>query len=297
MRSDWSKKTIVETEQKSIPKVSIQGIEGSFHHIAALKYFGEEVIVQSQAHFRDVVKSVAESNEYMLGMMAIENSIAGSILPNYQLVQNSGLKITGEVYLPVTHHLFIHPTNEYNEIEEVHSHPMALLQCMQFLRERNWMLVEKGDTALSALEVMKHPERKAAAICSLKAGEVYGLKLVASDIHTMKTNYTRFWVISRDEHSGFDGSVNKASIHFRTDNSFGILAKILTKIAQHGINLSKLQSFPVPGTEFEYGFHADLEFEILDQLHQTIYALESLTKGLTIYGIYEKGDLSFNQSV
>lgn len=273
-------------------KVFIQGIAGSFHHQAALRYFGNEVSIASLTHFRDVTKMVAAQNDHIAGIIAIENSIAGSILPNYQLVQQHGLKITGEVYLPVAHNLYIHPDNAIEEIEEVHSHPMALLQCMQYLSKKNWKLVEKGDTALSAKEVIENKNLKIAAIAGNLAGSIYGLKLVDADIHTAKNNYTRFWILKKDEFSGFNGSVNKASIHFSTDNSFGILAKILSRIAQQGINLSKLQSYPLAGTEFEYGFHADLEFELLDQFHQAMYELTPLTRNLTLYGIYNKGEMN-----
>jgi prephenate dehydratase len=280
----------LEYKVKTPECVAIQGIEGSFHHHAARKYFGENSLIQNCHHFRDVVKVVSSTKSHYAGIMAIENSIAGSILPNYQLIQKGELKIAGEVYLHIKHQLLIHPEAELSDIQEVHSHPMAILQCMNHLENFSWKLVESDDTASSARRIIDNNTKHIAAIASRFAADIYGLKIANPDISTVKNNYTRFLVLQKEEYTEFNGSVNKASIHFHTDNSFGILAKILSKISQQGINLSKLQSFPLQGSEFQYAFHVDLEFDILEQFHNAMYELSGLTEGLTIYGIYQKGE-------
>lgn len=271
-------------------KVSIQGYEGSFHQVAAQQFFGKDVEVITCATFREVIRVASSKKESDGGVMAIENSIAGSILPNYNLLQKSSLRVVGEIYLQIEQHLLVNPGVTLEEIREVHSHPMALLQCIDYLEKRpSWKLVETEDTALSAKHLHQHRSKHTAAIASGLAAELFGLDILAPSIQTMKNNYTRFLILQREENAMVVSSPNKASVNFHTDHSRGSLARVLTKIAEGGINLSKLQSFPIPGTEWEYSFHADMEFEDMDQFQRVIEGIRPVTAELKIYGIYKKG--------
>jgi prephenate dehydratase len=270
-------------------KVSIQGYEGCFHQQAARYFFGNDVEALSCATFRDVIKVASNKKESDGGVMAIENSIAGSILANYNLLQKSNLKIVGEVYLQINQHLLVNPEVKLEDIREVHSHPMALQQCLQYLDKHNWKLVETEDTALSAKNVHQHKSKHIAAIAGKLAAELFHLKIIAPNIHTMKNNYTRFLILQREDAAQKILNANKASVNFHTDHSRGSLAKVLTKISDGGINLSKLQSFPIPGSDFKYSFHADMEFDSVAQFDEVIDSIKSLTEEIKIYGLYVKG--------
>jgi prephenate dehydratase len=271
-------------------RISIQGYEGSFHQVAAEEWFGQNVEVIPCATFREVIRVASSSAESEGGVMAIENSIAGSILPNYNLLQQSNLRVVGEIYLQIGQNLLVNPGVKLEDIREVHSHPMALLQCIDYLeRQPGWKLVETEDTALSAKHLAQRHNLHAAAIASRRAAALFGLDILAPDIQTMRNNYTRFLILQRPEGLLTETHPDKASVNFHTDHSRGSLARVLTKIADGGINLSKLQSFPIPGTEWEYSFHADMEFEDMDQFERVIEAMRPLTAELKIYGIYKKG--------
>ena len=270
-------------------KVSIQGYEGSFHQVAAQQFFGKDVIVIPCATFKDVVKIAGNKKESDGGVMAIENSIAGSILPNYNLLKKSNLKIAGEIYLQIRQNLLVNPGVKLSDIREVHSHPMAIQQCFGFLDKYNWKLIETEDTALSAKHVHQHRSKHVAAIASKLAAELFNLHVIAPNIHTMKNNYTRFLILQREDKVVIQDAPNKASVNFHTDHSRGSLAKVLTRIADGGINLSKLQSFPIPGSNFKYSFHADLEFETKQQFEQVMEIMKPITQYLKIYGVYKNG--------
>jgi prephenate dehydratase len=224
--------------------------------------------------------------------MAIENSIAGSILPNYTLLQKSNLVITGEVYLSITQNLLVNPGVKLEDIKEVHSHQMALLQCIDYLELHRWKLVETEDTALSAKHIHQHKSKHVAAIASKLAASLYNLDVIAPSIQTMKNNYTRFLILQRENSFDTIENADKASINFQTDHTKGSLAKVLTTIANAGINLSKLQSFPIPGSNFKYSFHADVEFETVHSFNKTIEKLKGITDHLKIYGTYKNAALS-----
>ncbi|HWB27839.1 MAG TPA: prephenate dehydratase [Chitinophagaceae bacterium] len=270
-----------------IKRIAIQGFEGCFHQVAARQYFGKNVQVITCASFKEVIKTACNKKDSDGAVMAIENSIAGSILPNYTLLQNSNLVITGEVYLPIRQHLLVNPGVKLEDIREVHSHPMAIQQCMQYLDKFNWKLIETEDTALSAKHIHQHKSRHIAGIAGKLAAELFDLDIVAPNIHTMKNNYTRFLVLQREAVDA--GDANKASVNFHTDHSRGSLARVLTKIADGGINLSKLQSFPIAGTNFRYSFHADMEFDSLSQFNEVIDAIKPLTEQVKVYGVYRNG--------
>lgn len=270
-------------------KVSIQGYEGSFHQVAAQLFHGKKVEVIPCATFREVIKTAANKKESDGGVMAIENSIAGSILANYNLLQKSNLKIVGEIYLQIRQNLLVNPGVTLNDIREVHSHTMALQQCYGFLDNYKWKLVETDDTALSAKHIYQHKSKHIAAIASKLAADLYGLEIIAPNIHTMKNNYTRFLMLQREGEAAQVDNADKASVTFHTDHSRGSLAKVLTIISEGGINLSKLQSFPIPGSDFKYAFHADMEFDTAGQFNAVIEKMKPLTESVKVYGVYKKG--------
>jgi prephenate dehydratase len=271
--------------------VSIQGYEGSFHQVAAQQYFGKDVNVIPCATFREVVKIASNKKLGDAGVMAIENSIAGSILPNYTLLQNnSKLKIVGEVYLPIKQHLLVNPGVKLEDIHEVHSHHMAIQQCMEYLDKYNWKLVETDDTALSAKHVHQRKSKHIAAVASKLAADLFQLEIAAPNIHTQKSNYTRFLILNRTEEVGVIAVANKASINFETNHTKGSLAKVLSIIAEEDINLSKLQSMPIAGTNFKYSFHADLEFTDVQQFENAIEKMRTLTEKITVFGVYKNGN-------
>ncbi len=273
-------------------KVSIQGYEGSFHQVAAQQFFGNDVEVIPCDTFREVIRVASSKKESNGGVMAIENSIAGSILPNYNLLQKSTLKIVGEIYLQIKQNLLVNPGVKLEDIREVHSHPMAILQCIDFLEKHSWKLVESEDTALSAKYIHQRHHKHAAAIASKLAAELYDLEIVAPNIHTLRNNYTRFLVLKRIEDAEAVENADKASVNFHTDHSKGSLARVLTKIAEGSINLSKLQSMPIPGSDFKYSFHADMEFDSQEQFEEVIKSIRALTQELIIYGVYKKGKMA-----
>ena len=270
-------------------KIAIQGYAGSFHQVAALQYFGNETTIVPCATFRELIKLAANKKETHGGIMAIENSIAGSILPNYTLLQKSNLHIIGEVYLRIEQNLLVYPGVRLNDIKEVHSHPMALLQCLDFLEQHNWKLIETEDTALSAQQIHKKRSPHIAGIASKLAADLFDLEILASNIHTQKNNYTRFLVLQKDNVEV--EQADKASINFQTNHTKGSLAKVLSKVSEEGINLSKLQSMPIAGTNFKYSFHADLEFENINQLNKALKSIEPLTENVKILGIYKNGNV------
>ena len=272
-------------------KVSIQGYEGSFHQEAAQTFFGKNVEIICCATFKDVVRIATDKNKSDGGVMAIENSIAGSILPNYNLLQNSKLEIVGEVYLKIKQNLLVNKGVKLEDIKEVHSHQMALLQCIDYLEKYNWKLVEKEDTALSAKHIHQHKNKHTAAVASKLVAELYDLDVIAPGIETAKNNYTRFLILQKAGTIDINKDANKASVNFHTDHSKGSLAMVLNVIAAAGINLSKLQSFPIPGSKFKYAFHADLEFTSLNIFNETINKIKAITESIKIYGVYKNGNL------
>ena len=278
-----------DQENEITVAVAIQGYEGSFHQVAAQHFFGKKTRVICCATFGEVVKKALNKKESDGGVMAIENSIAGSILPNYNLLQKSKLKVVGEIYLQIRQNLLVNPGIQLVDIKEVHSHPMAIQQCLEYLDQYNWKLVETEDTALSAKHIHQHKSKHVAAIASTLAAELYNLNVLAPDIHTLTNNYTRFLILQHEDLAEIIENADKASVSFHTDHSKGSLAKVLSTIAEGGINLSKLQSSPIPGSDFRYSFHADMEFDSLHQFYQVIKEMKALTEDVKIYGVYRKG--------
>ena len=237
MNTAKNNKRPLNTPVRGQEGISIQGYEGSFHQVAARHFFGKQVEVIPCATFRDVVRIASDKKESAGGIMAIENSIAGSILPNYNLLQKSKLKVVGEVYLSISQNLLVNPGVKLADIKEVHSHPMAILQCLDYLEKNHWKLIETEDTALSAKHIHQHHSKHAAAIASKLAAELYNLEVIAANIHTLANNVTRFLVLKRENEVEEIKAADKASLYFQTNHSKGILAKVLTHISEGGINL------------------------------------------------------------
>jgi prephenate dehydratase len=264
-------------------KIAIQGYEGSFHHTVAEQYFGQEIELLPCATFREVARKT-KSGEAAYGVMAVENSIAGSIIANYGILQEAGVQVAGEVYLHVVQNLMALPGTRLDDITEVESHPMALQQCHNFLDNHpGWRLVEGEDTALSARRVAEKGERSFAAIASARAAELYGLEILAPDINTIKNNYTRFVIIKVQDLLIAPGA-DKASLYFKTDHRQGSLVRALEVL--QGVNMSRLQSHPIPAEPWHYTFHIDIEFPSLDVYTDNLKRLIRATEEVHVYGVY-----------
>lgn len=274
----------------AVTNIAIQGYEGSFHQEAAQLYFGNEINIVPCDSFRSLIKSVTQDDQTTAAIMAIENSIAGSILPNYNLILNSDLQITGEIYLHIQQQLMVNPGVGIGDIREVHSHPMALLQCIDFLESHpGWKLVETEDTALSAKHLHQYHHKHAAAIAGKLAATLYGLEILAENIHSIANNYTRFLILHRNESTVIPEGANKASVNFHTSHTKGALAQVLSIISEHWINLSKLQSMPIPQNQWTYSFHVDMEFDDLSQFEAALEEMSAYTEGIKVLGIYKNG--------
>lgn len=272
-------------------KVAIQGYEGCFHHIAAEGFFGDHIRIVPCATFRAVAHAL-EQGEADAALMAIENSIAGSILPNYGLLQDRRLRVVGEVYLQIKQNLLVLPDVELADIREVWSHPMALLQCADYLDDKGWRLVETEDTALSAAQVARDGLRHVAAIAGELPARLFGLKVIAPEINTIQNNHTRFMVLRRSADCKEDenrDAINKASMFFRVGHHKGSLVSVLNTMERYNINMTKLQSYPVPSDPFHYLFHLDMEFQDVWEYREAVMHMSSVSDSLTVYGEYTKG--------
>ena len=270
-------------------KIAIQGIEGCFHQIAANNYFDQKINILPCLSFDELVKNVQAGNSCDLGIMAIENTIAGSLLQNYKLLQKNGVKIIGETYLRIEQNLIVPEGLALDEIEEVHSHPMAIYQCEDFLNSLpNVKLIEMEDTALSVKNLQTKSTLKKAAIGSSLSAEIYGMELIKESIETNKKNYTRFLIISKDETEDLS-ETNKASIYLELDDQQGSLAKVLEVISKNNINLSKVQSYPIVGSNWQYYFHLDLEYDVYRDFKTMLLQIEHHTTNIKVLGNYKKG--------
>ena len=276
-------------------KVAIQGTLGSYHDIAAHKYFeGEEIQLICCASFEDVFAAVKQDSQ-TIGMLAIENTIAGSLLHNNELLRQSGTQIVGEYKLRISHSFVCLPDEDWDDITEVNSHPIALMQCREFLGQHPRIKVVEGeDTALGAEIIRKENLRGHAAICSKAAAERYGMKVLQEGIETNKHNFTRFLVVADpwqvDELSRHrNKEVNKASMVFTLPHTEGSLSQVLSILSFYRINLTKIQSLPIIGREWEYQFYVDIVFDNVLKYKQSIVAITPLTKELKILGEYEDG--------
>lgn len=272
-------------------KVAIQGYRASFHEIAAHTFFGKEIETIQCPSFQSLFEAMEPEGAADFAVMAIENSVAGSILPNYARLRESGLEIFGEVYLRIAMNLMALPGQQISDISEVHSHPMALLQCHQFFKGYpHIQLVESWDTALSAEEIAKGEIKGRGALAGKEAAAMFGLEILGESIETNKRNFTRFLALRRRS-SNFTPieSPNKASLSFRALHRPGSLSAALSAMAMFGMNLTKIQSLPVLGEEWQYYMYADLEFEDYSSYCEMLEVLAPLTKDLSVLGNYHQG--------
>ena len=273
-------------------KVAIQGIKGSFHEIAARDYFtGEEIEIIPCDTFKDVFAAIRKDNG-IIGAIAIENTIAGSLLPNYNLLRESDCRIIGEYKLRIEHNLAAAKGQKIEDLTEVHSHPIALRQCEDFLElHKRLKAVESSDTASSAKEIADKQITGRGAICSKFAAQEYGLEILAEGIETNKRNFTRFLIVAdpwRADELQKGAAVNKSSVVFTLPHEEGSLAKILSILSFYHINLTKIQSLPIIGREWEYQFYINLTFDDLYRYKQSLDAIRPLIKDFKILGEYKE---------
>ena len=274
-------------------RVTIQGIPGCYHDAAARNFFKDEEIETIPCETFPEMFNTLRNDASLYGIVAIENTIAGSILPNHELLRQSNLQIIGEYKMHISHVLAALPGETLESITEVNSHPMALMQCEQFLqRHPHIKMVEKFDTAGSAREISEKHLAHHAAICGKYAAELYGLNILAEDIQTIKRNFTRFLIVA-DPATASDGASsrpqrNKASIVFTLPHTQGSLSKVLTIFTFYDINLSKIQSLPILGREWEYRFYINLTFSDYMRFKQSIDAVKPLINDFKILGEYDE---------
>ena len=272
-------------------KIAIQGIKGSFHHQVAQEYFDQNVSVNECLSFEGLVDSLLQ-NKSQLAVMAIENSIAGSIIPNYALIDKNELHITGEYYLDIIQNLMVLNGQKISEIEEVHSHPMALLQCMDFLKKHPKIkLVEDKDTAETARRIHQKQIKGIAAIASKAAAALYDLTIIAHEIQTVNNNMTRFFIISKEAAILPKEEINKASLKFELDDTPGSLATVLNVMTNCKLNLTKIQSMPIIETPFQYSFFVDVVFEKYKHYEKAMKILAIMTNHFKVLGEYKNGKL------
>lgn len=277
-------------------KIAIQGIIGSFHDIAAHRFFeNEEIELICCDTFEQVFEEMKKDNN-VLGMIAIENTIAGSLLHNYELLRDSQMTIIGEHKLRISHSIMCLPEDDWADITEVHSHPVALMQCREFLKKHAELKsVENDDTAGSAEMISRKQMRGHAAICSKFAAPLYGMKVLEEGIETNKHNFTRFLILSdpwKSDELRKKQESNKASIVFTLPHAEGSLSQVLSIFSFYKINLTKIQSLPIIGREWEYQFYVDVVFNDYLRFHQSIDAITPLTREFKVLGEYQNGKQS-----
>ena len=273
-------------------RIAIQGEIGSFHDIAAHQYFeGEQLQLICCQTFEQVYESMRQ-DPTVIGMAAIENTIAGSLLHNYELLRDSGTTVVGEHKLHITHCICCLPDDDWDTITEVHSHPVALMQTRHYLeRHPNLRIVEADDTAGSAKMISEGQHKGWAAICHAEAARLYGLKVLEDGIEDNKHNFTRFLVCSMPQKADFLRPLtetNKSSIVFALPHEEGSLSAVLAILSFYKINLTKIPSLPISGKEWEYLFYVDVTYSDLTRYRQAVDAIIPLTRDLKILGEYKE---------
>ncbi|MEP2059706.1 MAG: prephenate dehydratase [Maribacter litoralis] len=268
-------------------KIAIQGIKGSNHHQVAKDYFGDDIELIECLSFDALVDKLL-SKEADQGVMAIENSIAGSIIPNYALVNHNNLHIIGEYYLNIHHNLMVLNGQKIEDITEVSSHPMALLQCKEYFRQYPHIkLVEDVDTAETAKRIQEQKLKHVAAIAPNVAAELYGLDIVANDIQTIQNNATRFIIVKTKNDALPQEEISKASLRFLTDHKRGSLAAVLNVMSDCRLNLTKIQSLPVIETPWKYAFFVDVTFADYADFTKAKSLLNIMAEDFKILGEYK----------
>ena len=279
-------------------KIAIQGIQGSNHYIVAKNYFDASSQIQEFLSFDGLVHSIV-SGDSNFGIMAIENTIAGSIIPNYALIDQHHLVITGEYYLNIHHHLMALQNQNLQDIKEVYSHPMALLQCKEFFKKYPQIkLIEDVDTADVAKRISENKLKHVAAIAPKIAADIFDLKVLEDDIQTIKNNATRFVIVEKKSEQNFNlkhqqsvnsGEINKASIKFELDHKRGSLAAILNVMSDCKLNLTKIQSLPKIETPWKYAFFVDVTFDTFQNYNKAKAIIEIMALEFKILGEYKNG--------
>jgi prephenate dehydratase len=282
-------------EKQSI-SVAIQGVRGSFHEIAAVEYFRDrEVFPVPCDTFADLFRMLAEGKaDY--GIVAFENSVAGSILPNYELLRKSHLPVSGEICLRVRQNLVAMPGQQISDIREIHSHPMAIQQCSLFInemRQQGVKVVEAVDTALSARLISEERQYGSGAIASSSAAEIYSLEVLKQEIEDDSLNFTRFLIIAGShlalEKPDRQAGTDKAMVCFSLPHKVGSLSQVLSVLAFYQISLTKIQSLPLLGRPWEYLFHIDVIYTDFNRYRMALDAIRPLTEGLEIVGEFRRG--------
>ena len=291
--------TNMEKEKKKI-SVAIQGVRGSFHEMAAIEYFRDnEILTVPCDTFGDLFRVLA-GGRADFGIVAFENSVAGSILPNYELLRRSGLPVTGEICIRVIQNLVAMPGQKLSDIREIHSHPMAIQQCSNFIgemRQQGVRVVEAVDTALSARLISEGKHYGSGAIASSSAADMYSLDILKREIEDDSLNFTRFLIISgsghRDGENDLSQRPDKAMVCFSLPHKVGSLSQVLSVLAFYRISLTKIQSLPIVGRPWEYLFHIDLIYDDYDRYRLALDAIRPLTEGLEIVGEFRHGLMPF----
>ena len=271
-------------------RIAIQGELGSFHDITARHCFeGDQLQIICCSTFEDVIQNMKQ-DPTVIGIMAIENTIAGSLLHNYELLRESGMTVVGEYKTHISHCICALPGQSLDELSEVHTHPVALMQCQHYLsRHQNLKMVEAEDTAGSAKDIAEKRLTGVAAICHADAAAMYGLEVLENHIEDNPHNYTRFLIMSDPRKADFLRALNeadKSSIVFSLPHEEGSLSQVLSILSFYKINLTKIQSLPIIGKEWEYLFYVDVTYDDLTRYRQSIDAITPLTRDLIILGEY-----------
>lgn len=270
-------------------KIAIQGVHGCFHEQAARLYYGNDIEVMECLSFEDLFLAL-NSKDVDGAVMAIENTVAGGLLPNYSLLQKYGMQIRGEVFLRIQQNLMTMPGQRIEDITEVHSHYMAIAQTREFFRQYPHIrLIESEDTAKSAADIARAKQMGVGAIASTLAAELFGLEILSEGIETHKQNFTRFLVL--DEHIKVNEcDINKSSICFTLPHKTGRLSQVLSIFSFYDLNLTKIQSLPIPGKEWQYFFYVDLKFDSYERYREALNAVNPLVEDIKVMGVYKGFD-------
>lgn len=271
-------------------RVSIQGYQGAFHETAARQFFGQQQLEIVPAHtFEEVIEQVCESQISHVALMAIENTLAGSLMSNYELLYHNDIRITGEVYLRIQQNLLALPGTKIEDLREVYSHPIAIAQCRSFFRNHPHIrLIEAADTALSAKHVLENQDPSRGAIASTTAAELYHLENIAAGVETNKLNHTRFLVLEKGAYASQEQG-NKVSLSFAVAHESGSLYRVLAILAAYKINLSKIQSRPIIGKPWQYRFFVDFTVDGNISWEQALEGIRPITEDLKVLGVYQAG--------
>ncbi|MFP4289518.1 MAG: prephenate dehydratase [Bacteroidales bacterium] len=289
----------LQQENTKKHKVAIQGFAGAFHDMAARKFFDDQPIEILPCHTFKESFDMVKSKKADMAIVAIENSLGGSLLPNYSLLKSSSLWVAGEIYLRIEQNIMALPGQSLSEIKEIHSHPMAIIQCEEYLepfRKRNIKIVDSTDTALSAKWIAENQLKGYAALASELAAKMYQLEILEKGIETNKRNFTRFLALTQHDRKKEmvpyepDSKPDKSSICFSLPHKTGSLSQILSVLAFYNINLTKIQSAPIIGKEWEYFFYVDLIFDEFERYQKSLEAISPLIDQLQVLGEYQSGN-------